>query len=264
MRDNTRAILASPEYSLMHNTQGKAYHLLKYPSVSAAHSATKLYARTANEKHGTDAEFIGLGSQTCANLDATGKANKALADLNAALARLDVPHSRPGAIANTVTGGFWDVPSVLAGLPLAARSRIRTKLVPINLRLWIGYKADTDAEEISSVTAKLAKALRDYTLAGGVATLTVINASHVEGALAQVACVETRVNVSDTNALAFALSPTFVRGISIPLRQALSTESHDGLFLLPSEFFPGVHHLNNRKCTLAENAAKVCEALKLA
>lgn len=53
-----------------------------------------------------------------------------LAAIRAANAALPHKQSRPGIIQPSIAGSAWSIPAVLAGLPLAARSRARTKLAP--------------------------------------------------------------------------------------------------------------------------------------
>lgn len=210
MRDNTAAIIASPEYTILQNPKGEKYHSLKYPSVSAAHSMVKAHARTENEYSWQNPRFIGLNGQSLSDFDNTSKSTHAQTCLESALAKLTENTRKPGDIRNTVTGGYWDVPSVIAGLPLAARSRTRTKLPPLNLKLWIAYSGSTNEAEIAPLTAKIAKAIWDYIKAGGIANLSVITGSKIRNPNAEFAVIETRVNTSDISALALEIGRAHV------------------------------------------------------
>ena len=264
MRANTSALLALPEHSIMTNPNGDKYHLLKFHSILSAHAAVISHARTENEDSCKCPSFIGLNGQTLSDLDTTSRSIYAQQCLESAIAAMTTPAKKPGEIRNTVTGGFWDIPSVIAGLPLAARSRVRTKLPPVNLRLWIAYSGYTDEKEIAPLTAKIARALWDYIKAGGIANLSVITGCRIRNDTTKTAIIETRVNTSDISALAFALSPVYMRAISCALLCAMSDKPQDSLPMIKEDFLPGLIPLSNFSGSLSAGADKALAALKIA
>ena len=247
----------------MTNPKGAKYHSLRYPSIISAHAAVIANARTENEDSWKRPSFIGLNGQTLADLDKTGRSIYAQQCLESSLARMTTPAKKPGEVRNTVTGGFWDIPSVIAGLPLAARSRVRTKLPPINLKLWVAYSGYTNEKDIAPLTAKIAKALWDYIKAGGIANLSIITGCRIRNDKAEIAVIETRVNTSDISALAFALSPVYMRTISAALLCALSDKPEDSLPMIKEDFLPGLIPLSNFSGSLSEGADKALAALKI-
>jgi len=264
MRANTSALLAIPEHSLQTNPKGAKYHLLKFPSILSAHAAVISHARTENESSWKVPSFIGLNGQTLSDLDKTSRSIYAQQCLESSIAAMTTPAKKPGEVRNTVTGGFWDIPSVIAGLPLAARSRVRTKLPPINLKLWIAYSGCTNEKDIAPLTAKIAKALWDYIKAGGIANLSIITGCRIRNDNAETAIIETRVNTSDISALALALSPVYMRTISAALLCALSDKPHDSLPLIKEDFLPGLIPLSNFSGSLKAGAERALAALKIA
>jgi hypothetical protein len=208
MRANTQALTQSPAASVIRGTDGREYLRLSYPSVRACQQAALQHARTSNESLWLSSpSWLGLGEQSVADFDATGCAKeslKAVQNAAAKMAQRPTKSSRPHA---AITGGFWDVPSVLQGLPLAARARQRTKLPPRNIKLGISISADVDAAQMSALTVQLARAIWDYTLAGGAVRLSIGDFSKVRNSPYAGAMVECQVNCADVAALATVLSP---------------------------------------------------------
>jgi hypothetical protein len=112
---------------------------------------------------------------------------------------------------------------VLANTPLAARSRIRKKLNPLNIRIAAFFSGGISAEKLAPLTARLAHALYAYTQAGGTVNLTVGFISSVkdsEGRFNQ-AFVGCKVNAADLSNLSTILSPVGFRALGGRMLTAL-------------------------------------------
>lgn len=264
MRPNTAALVKLPEYSTPNGIDGKPYSLILCNSTQHAQQLTIDHARTENEKGCSwhVPSFIGLKNQTIQEFDQTKKATYPLQCLESALARLDQKTTRPGGQRMAVTGGFWDTPSVIAALPLSARTRVRTKLPPKNIRIFIVYSGGVSSETMAPLTARIAKALWQYTLAGGAVSLTVQTGSAIRGQTGR-AVIETRVNTSDVSALALALSPVFMRSISAALLCALSDKPSDSLPILRDPITPGVYFLSDIGPGITKVAEKIIADLAI-
>lgn len=165
--------------------------------------------------------------QTLKDFDQTSIAKESLRLTQAASAQMP---KRASIMANphaAITGGYWDTPSVLAGLPLAARTRKRTKLVPKRIHIAFYMSGGITTESMAPETAKIARAIWDYTLAGGAVDLTI---SHISGTTAHHITgiiTETRVNCADVASLSLALSPTFFRLVHRPQSAAMALVKMD-------------------------------------
>lgn len=211
---------------------GRKYYLMHFPSVRAAHIAAKEYIRHDACSWTSSPKWVGLPTQTIENWDSTGNCPEITNGVKAAIANLPEIRNRPGHIRPSVAGGYFCTPDVIAGIPTSARIRIRSKLQPINLRLAFSLGAGVDSEDMAPLSAKISRAIWNYTQAGGVVTLRVYKISTFSGISPDGyygAVIETNVDCTDIAAVALALSPAFSRGITAPLSAALSPVKSDGL-----------------------------------
>ena len=246
MRANTSALHAFPGLSIIEATQegnnryfnsfskGAKWAKFVFPSVRACHEFARKHARTDNERWGLqsgNASWNGLGEQSIADFDATGVATHPRDLLLAASAKLPERRTRLAEPRAAVTGGFWDTPSVLANLPLSARTRHRTKLTPKTIRIAMSFSASVNPEHMAVQVARIAHAVRAYTLAGGAVDIRV---AYMGGARqSSLGCVgsvwESHVNASDLAELSLGLSVAMFRAVCGPLMTAFSESSSDGI-----------------------------------
>lgn len=263
MRANTSAIIASPEFSVTTQYGGKTARLY-FPSVSSAHAYAITHARTQNERSWINSSaFLGCKGETMPDVDKAGSAKYPLECVKKAIAGMEQKPTKPGAIRNTVSGGYWDIPSVLAGLPLAARSRIRTALPPLTLHIMVDFSAEVTAEFMAPITAKIAKALNNYTLAGGAVNLSLCSIAQTRNPQYRNLVIETRVNAADVASIAFAFSPVFLRGVIYPIEAALSLQDNDPLPLVRTKPIPNAYYLTGNLEDIQAAADSVLAALKI-
>jgi len=265
MRANTSALYASPEVSIITGTDGRPWVRGKFPSLQALHALVKTHARTENERNWADPSFIGLRFQSRASFDSTGKADAAYAAFSKALGAL--PEKRiPSTIRPAISGAVWSVPDVMAGVPLAARTRMRIKVAPLNLRLGIDFSSGVSAETVAPYTARIAKAIWAYHEAGGVVSLTMIHFTVTlpdDGARFY---SETAINTSDSATLSVALSPIMARALVYPFFSALSKATRDPLPMsYDHDTIPGGVHMlkGSSACDFAESAEKIIAQLRI-
>jgi len=176
--------------------------------------------------------WCGLGSQSIREFFSDGYSTEALSQFSESLAQVQAQKALGGRLTPSVAGGAWVIPLVLQSHPMASRIRPREKLVPLNIRLRIGAMAMTSSGDITTNGAKVARALWDYALAGGIVSLTSI---HVHGYYKQsnrgtYGClIETRIPLSSESDIALACTTPLYRAAAIPLMQALSPVDHDSL-----------------------------------
>jgi hypothetical protein len=255
---NPDNVQVQPEFSF---DAVKRIGWLKFRSVAHAIAFQATHCpRDGHEPRPFNAHY-GLGAQTFNDYLKSHNATHALALTRKAIAEMKAPvrtFSRPVA---TITGGHWDVPSVLANLPLAARARVRTKLAPINLHFVTWYGSISDIAPIFPLAARLAQAINTYTIAGGIVTLRVT--AIAEGQDQKFAKVASSVNVvtSNLSEVATALSPTFHRVTQIPLRQVIQ----HGYSSLPQtgNFIPGARELIGPQEKLVAAFEKAISDLKI-
>lgn len=268
MRSNTSAILADPHFTLVDTPQGK-WGKLTTSTPREMLTLCKQHARTPNEISWVrNSPWAGLGSQTSESLDATGIPEHSRDMLQKATAQLVRKPSKAGRVTPSIVGGSWSVPAVLANLPLAARSRARTKLPPLNIRLVCTYSASVDEARLSAIFAKLARAIWDYTLAGGAVDLRVYGIGFTRRTTtgAKGLICETRVPASDMSQLALALSPMFLRAVTGPLMTAFSDSPDDSIMVpQPSDNpIPGSIYIGGRtRSGQLPELSKVLEALSV-
>lgn len=230
MRDNTRAIESDPRFSIQDfGTKGK-WGVLRFSSPRAFHEASVRYARTANERWAWgNAQWAGLGQQTLGDFDTSGIPQHGLALARAANAALPIRRNKPGQVRPSICGGAWNIPAVEAGIPLCARMRHRTKLAPRTITLVETYSASVNQETLSPIFAKLARAINDYTLAGGAVTLRIcvigFAKSKSNGTVGLIN--EVRVPCNDLAQVCLGLSVTAFRALGGPLCTAYSESRGD-------------------------------------
>lgn len=223
---------------------GRVWGKLYSPSPRACHQTSIEHARTDNElsvfEGGSD--WLGLGDQTPQAFDRTGIADYPLALTKKALASLPAVRHIPSAIRPAVSGAVWNIPAVLANLPLSALTRVRAKLAPVNLKFAIRYSANVSPESVAPLAAKLSKAIHDYAQRGGVVTLTLYKFSCTVNPDSYGFISEVRVNANDLAQIALALSPAFSRVVQMTLAKAYSTRNRDSLKVVddyPEKIIPG-------------------------
>lgn len=271
MRANTRALLSDPRFSVRDFGPKGKWGMLSFSSPREALEASKQHARTENEKiwHG-DPKWQGLGAQSLESLDAAGIAEHPLAAIRAANAALPHKQSRPGIIQPSIAGGAWSIPAVLAGLPLAARSRARTKLAPLTINLVCAWSASVSDEKLSPVFAKLGRALNDYTLAGGSVSLFLhyigfLRAGPIDSIRG--AIIRMRAPTADLAQLSLGCSVAAFRAVSGPLITALSDSRRDTI-AIPQAIdnpIPASIYLGGRTSTgdIGPSLASTLEALAI-
>ena len=268
MRANTQALISLPNYSEFDETPSRKWALLQFPSIETLLAHSVAHARTDNELLNAldDPHFTGIYPQTRTDLEKTSLAKTALAELEKARASFPQKHTRPGDFRATVTGGFWDTPSVIAGLPLAARSRTRSKLPPKDIRIALSLSASVETKDVYKVSAQIVRAIHEYILAGGVVNLTVYHTAQFEkkssrGTIGAAVCA--RVNTANLASLALAISPTMTRLVTGPLITALSDAQGDGRYPPEKSPVPGVLYLGGRGAAWHAAAKTVLASLAI-
>ena len=226
MRTNTKALTTDPRFSPRED-----WGVLKFQNPREAHRASVEWARTPNEENWAGDEWIGLGQQTKSDFDASGIALKPRNLMKAAIANLVRKPTKAGKSAPALVGGAWNTPAVLAGLPLAAIARQRTKLPPLRIGLAISYSASVRDETLAPIFAKLSRAIWDYTLAGGSVDLTVYACGKLRRSSLGLKglIVECRVPTQDIAQLSLGLSSVFFRAVAGPLMTAASCAEDDSI-----------------------------------
>jgi hypothetical protein len=260
-RNDPSIVRSQPEFSV----DDKGCGWLKFPSVAAAIAFHAKFARNPNERDYEPAPFdehYGLGAQTFADYLESRVAKHPLELTVKARASMQEPRKTYDKPVATVTGAVWNIPAVLQNLPLAARSRIRTKLAPIHLHFVTWYGSISDIAPIFPLAARLASAINAYIIAGGVCTLRVTAIAESQDSMFS-RHVASSVNVQTSNLgeIATALSPTFHRVTQIPLRQCMQ----GGYASLPraANFIPGARELLGPKSALVAAFEKAITDLKI-
>lgn len=231
---NQIAIESLPQYSVIESCNGSGkWGKLTLSSIRQGQEIAKQFARDENASSWlSNPRWIGLEAQSVSDYDQTGIAQTPLTFLqnaNAALPKRQTRLAQPHA---AISGGYWDTPSVLANIPLAARTRKRAKLAPINIKIAFVLSGGVKSEAMAVQTARIARAIWDYTLAGGAVSLTVAHVGSYERRAENGTtglAVEMRVNCSDQAALAQAISPVLGRACTFPLMSAASPVRHDAI-----------------------------------
>lgn len=223
-------------------TDNRPWARLTFPSIRAQQLIVAAHARTPNESCWDDPQWVGLGFQSTSDFDTRGIADSPLALMLEASAKLPDTFKSLAEPRAAVTGAVWSVPDVMAGVPLSARTRVRSKLAPINLRIAMQYLSGVDNQTIAPLAARLAKAIYAYTLAGGVVSLSVIKFGQfsrpaTDGVTR--AFIETKVNTSDRAEIALAFSVTYNRSLGSALLCALSPAQAEIIPRETSHSIPG-------------------------
>ncbi len=233
MRKNTRSLLALRQTQIIDFPADKGrWIVLTTQNPRELAGITQQYARTANEKDWWSWEgWNGIPGQTWESLDKSGIAEHSLKLMQKASATLPARIKRPNRASPAVTGAVWNIPAVMANLPLSAITRARTKLPPKNIKIGLAFSESVDCESVAVPMAKIAKAIHAYTLAGGVVSLTVYNLGFIcESSVgARGVIISCKIPTSDAAALATMLSPVNFRNISGPLLTAFSDYPRDAI-----------------------------------
>lgn len=205
--------------------------------------------------------WCGLGGQSIENLLSTGKGENSLRAFSRAQAKLEAEFRALDRPQPAIAGGAWVIPSVLAGNPMSARMKPRTRLPHKDFRFMLQVSAFTHQEDLSAVMAKIARAAWDYTLAGGTVSLTmfyVYGYRHKGEKGEEGLCIEMQIPLNDSSALALALSCAVYRPVlmgiaskgtspchndSIPMKFHLEPQSATLLRGEPREDFPRLAQL---------------------
>lgn len=267
MRDNTRAILALPEFSSIESPTGEKWGLISATPARLL-EIRKLHANTPNEQEvwGTDSEWLGLGTQPLHDALATGIAQYPLRLTRETIAAIPQKRSRFAEPRAAISGGFWDVPSVLANLPQSARTRVRNKLPPKHFKLILRFSAMVDPATMSKKLATLISAMWAYTQAGGVCRIDIAYGSRIRASEAGYAGLVCRftLNASDLSACATAVSVAFFRAFRGPIATAFSDAPYDGLPPLTASPLPGYLFIGGESASHAYAAFdKIAKELEL-
>lgn len=271
MRENTQALISDPRFSVQDFGPKGKWGMLRFASPREMLECVIAHAWTDNERvQDRDPHWLGLGSQSLADLAKTGIPAHALAQIKQASAALPHKFSRPGIIQPAIAGGSWSIPAVLVGLPLAARSRARTKLAPLTINLVCAWSASVTETTLAPTFARLARAIHDYTLAGGAVTLTCHYLSHLTSypipGLSG-AGVSIRIPANDLAQIALGCSVMANRVCAMRLRKALSTTPDDSMLPIeaPSNPIPASIYLGGRTETgdIGPSLASTLEALAI-
>lgn len=230
---NANKFLAHPKARTVGEGRER-YCVLALSSPREGHELARQWARSGQAGHawsGENSRWLGLAGQSRDNFDQSGIANEPLRLTREANARLPEKFTRMDKPVASITGGYWDTPSVLQNLPLSARTRKRAKLAPKQIKLAFCMSAGITSESMAPLTAKIAAAIHAYTLAGGAVTLTVAHLADVHKSTAgyKGLMVEMKTNAADLNSLAAVLSPVYLRCVVGPLGTAFSDYDSDSL-----------------------------------
>lgn len=233
MRENTRAIRAHATFKHHKDPNGNTWGMISFPSPRAAHAYSKEVANTPNETGwGDQSGWIGLDKQSREAFQRTGIAEYPLQCVQKASGALEEVFTRPANPAPSIVGSRWSTPKVLANLPKAAMRRPRKRLAPVTIKIAMFLSASITAESMAPPTAKIAKAIHAYTLAGGVVTLTMYHCGLArkasEGEKGFI--VETKVPCNDLAQLSLALSPAYYRAVAGRLQTAFSDSDEDSIY----------------------------------
>lgn len=265
VRENSAFLQSSPYFSYVTPPKGNPWAILSFPNVRTFQQIVQSHAQTPNEQNWTtNSDWIGLGPQSVENFHLTGVADKPLEYVKSAIAKLPHIQSKFGRPRPAVCGSQWDIPAVLANLPLSARTRTRTKLTPLNIRLACFFSGAISAESLAPLTAKLVRAIYDYTMAGGVVNLRVGFVSSIKLPRANQALIEAHVNTSDLASLATILSPVGYRALGGRLNSALcQSAKNTGAGFETDHSLPDTYWLSGRLEDVFKASEKVFTQLRI-
>jgi len=189
----------------------------------------------ANKTRYQDPAWEGLDGQDFLDLIKTGRGTNATASFNKAQAKLKTDRlAIGGAPVPALTGGAWVIPAYLSGNPLCARTRPRAKLPYRDFRFSLQCSAYVDQAELGSIGATIARAIWDYTLAGGTCSLTMFYTYGFGRTApenkAEAVCFEVNIPVSGVTSIALALSTAFYRPVLMnAVSHAISPKESDSI-----------------------------------
>jgi hypothetical protein len=266
MRPNTAALCALPNFALIDAPNGDKWAILKGSPLDLQ-NICKAHACTPNETSWGDSGpgWLGLDTQSLPSFRQSNIAEYPLRLVKEATAKLPQKLTKLADQRAAVTGGFWDVPAVIANIPMAARTRIRNKLAPKQFKIGFSMSCNIDAAQMAALTSRIARALWDYTIAGGVATLTIYHAGFVRRSEtgAKGLITESHINCADQAALSLALSPTFLRTVAGPLMTAFSDSSQDSIPVVRDFPLPGVSMIGGIGAASLEAAERIIKELSI-
>lgn len=256
------AIINHPTYTTFdaENKNGK-WGYMKFPSITAMVEFCRVNCTSPYSQSWQSSSWAGLGAQTCGDFYRTGTATEAKRLMGVAKGALPMRHTKLAQPHMAVTGGFWDTPSVLANLPLAARTRKRAKLAPLDLRIAFVLSAGISAEKLAPITARILRAVWEYIQAGGAVTLTVIDVGTYHGNGCTGFAVETKVNTSNVAELSIALHPLFSRLLGGPIQSEFFGAS--SISVPRSNPIKASHWIGGPMEQVIQNAAKVIRLLQI-
>jgi hypothetical protein len=192
-------------------------------------------AWAANKTRHQAPAWEGLAGQDFLDLIKTGRGTNATASFNKAQAKLKTNKlAIGGAPVPALTGGAWVIPAYLSGNPLCARTRPRAKLPHRDFRFSLQCSAWVDQAELGSIGATIARAIWDYTLAGGTCSLTMFYTygfgikAPENGA--EAVCFEVNIPISGITSIALALSTAFYRPVLMnAVSYAISPKNADSI-----------------------------------
>jgi len=202
--------------------------------------------------------WTGLVRQPLADFLDSGRSSEAHEAFNKALAKLDVK-GKASIPEYRVSGGVWSVPRYLSGHPQAAIYRPKTAKPAMTLEVCTSYPASANAEYISQVTSRIARAAWDYQKVGGSVSLTLHQLSKFAESQdgAQGLLLSIKIPLSDIASLATALSIQIDRNMYSTLAAALS--GYGPRDALTTEWLvkPGLINLNGSDDEKALAAASI-------
>lgn len=211
--------------------------------------AGKSLARNWSRLPAYGLSWCALAGQPEQEFLATGISTAAHSAFQQATAKLHADRLMPGVVKPAIAGGAWVIPLVLAGNPMAARLKERTKLPPLNIDLGITLMARTDADALTRSLAPLAHAAWEYLQAGGVVSLTTHYTwgfrTQQDGHSGVV--ISIKAPLTNQAAFATAISVQFSRCYALIVGQSLSgvPDGRDGM-PLAYWYKPGLHLLNGQ------------------
>lgn len=187
---------------------------------------------------------------------ASGVFPNAVDAFNAATARLHADRLQPGALKPAVAGGAWIVPLVLAGNPMPARLRQRSKLPPKAIRVGVTVRASRPWQGLADPLARLAHGAWEYLQAGGAIEVEVWHCTHYDAPLPDGAhglVVKLKCPLTNKAAFASALSVQCKRGATLALAWAIVGKSQS----LPMCHIDGLESLSADPIRDAETLKKL-------
>lgn len=264
--EHTQSIIASPCFSFITGADKREWASMIFQSPHEGHAFSMRYARTPGQSGGseTDPSWAGLGDkQTRDDFDRSGIAEYSKSLVLGSNAKLPPSTRRPHRVLPAVCGAQWSIPAVLANLPLSALTRARTKLPPVSIRLAFFMSAGITAESMAPLTARIARAIWDYTMEGGAVSLSIFHTSGVRSQHCSGILSETKVQTSDIAGLSLALSPAYYRAVFLPLMKAFSDDLYDSGAVVRTNPVPNSNWIGGPMRDAIIAAEAVIQALRI-